>query len=195
MSLNLDDTVQISSGQLARLIALTELFGQTYADVLLEPEGLVRPMLVVHLRLVTAAPTAPRDGHTLPTPLFVARLAALQLHVLRLRAICCLRMNNHDDADLQGLVSVFVNQDGQSHPRLARALLELTPDQVAKERAKMERYYRQQEGAVPQIAIENIRQAKQRELLERRYNDLAALDRRLTLVPDLTLMGVASVAI
>ncbi len=42
-----------------------------------------------------------------------------------------------------------------------------------------------------QIAIENIRQAKQRELLERRRADLAALDRRLTLVPDLALVGVA----
>ena len=42
-------------------------------------------------------------------------------------------------------------------------------------------------------AIENIRQAKQRELLERRYNDLAALDRRLTLVPDLALLGMALV--
>ena len=36
-------------------------------------------------------------------------------------------------------------------------------------------------------------QAKQRELLERRRADLAALDRRLTLVPDLALVGVALV--
>ena len=100
---------------------------------------------------------------------------------------------HHDDVDLQELAPVFVNQDGQSHPRLARALLELTPDQVAKERAKMERYYRQQESAVAQIAIENIRQAKQRELLERRHTDLSALDRRLTLVPDLAVVGMALV--
>ena len=57
----------------------------------------------------------------------------------------------------------------------------------------MERYYRQQEGAVAQIAIDNIRLAKQRELLERRHADLAALDRRLTLVPDLSLVGAALV--
>jgi len=66
-------------------------------------------------------------------------------------------------------------------------------ERLASERKKLERYYRQQESAVAQIAIENIRQAKQRELLERRYNDLAALDRRLTLVPDLALLGMALV--
>jgi hypothetical protein len=44
---------------------------------------------------------------------------------------------------------------------------------------------------VAQITIENIRLAKQRELLERRHADLAALDRRLTLVPDLALVGMA----
>ena len=148
-------------------------------------------------------------------------------------AIYRLRMTNHDDVDRQELVSVFIDQDGRSCPRLARALLELTPDPVssvlvpvdgvnlpalrdgvrqlaeaqasdrfseaqlahaerlAAERKKMERYYRQQEGAVAQIAIENIRLAKQRELLERRRQDLAALDRRVTLVPDLAPVGMA----
>jgi hypothetical protein len=62
------------------------------------------------------------------------------------------------------------------------------------EREKLERYYRQQEWAVGQIAIENIRRAKRRELLERRRADLAALDRRLTLVPDLMVVGVVVVA-
>ncbi len=51
--------------------------------------------------------------------------------------------------------------------------------------------HRQQETAVAHIAIENIRLAKQRELLERRHADLAALDRCLTLVPDLDLVGMA----
>ena len=40
-------------------------------------------------------------------------------------------------------------------------------------------------------AIENIRQVRQRDLLGRRHNDLAALDRRLTLVPDLMLVELA----
>jgi len=40
-------------------------------------------------------------------------------------------------------------------------------------------------------AIENIRQVRQRDLLGRRHNDLAALDRRLALVPDLALLGMA----
>ncbi len=38
-------------------------------------------------------------------------------------------------------------------------------------------------------STDNIRQAKRRELLERRHTDLAALDQRLTLVPDLALLG------
>ena len=59
----------------------------------------------------------------------------------------------------------------------------------------MERYYQQQETAVSQIAIENIRQAKQRELLQRRRDDLDALDRRTTLVPDLALVGMAVVGL
>jgi hypothetical protein len=67
-------------------------------------------------------------------------------------------------------------------------------ERLTAEREKMERYFRQQEGAVAQIAIENIRQAKQRELLERRHADLAALDRRLTLVPELALAGLAVLA-
>jgi hypothetical protein len=46
--------------------------------------------------------------------------------------------------------------------------------------------------AVSQIAIENIRQAKQRELLEHRSADLTALDRRETLVPDLVVVGMAA---
>jgi len=64
-------------------------------------------------------------------------------------------------------------------------------ERLADEREKMKRYYHQQERAVSQIAIENIRQARQRELLDRRRADLAALDRRLTLVPDLAVVGMA----
>ena len=150
-------------------------------------------------------------------------------------AVYCLRMTNHDDVDRQELISVCVDANGQAHPRLARALLDLAPDDVetafipadrldlfalqgqargmaeaqaadlfseaqlahaerlADEREKVKRYYRQQEGAVAQIAIENIRQAKQRELLERRRDDLAALERRLTLVPDLDMVAMALV--
>lgn len=66
-------------------------------------------------------------------------------------------------------------------------------ERLAAEWEKIERYYHQQESAVAGIAIDNIRQAKQRELLERRHDDLVALDRRLTLVPDLSLVGMAVV--
>jgi hypothetical protein len=66
-------------------------------------------------------------------------------------------------------------------------------ERLAAERDKIEHYYHQQEGAVAQIAIENIRQAKLRELLERRRADLAMLDRQLVLVPDLKLLSMAIV--
>ena len=152
-------------------------------------------------------------------------------------AVYRLSLTNHDDVNRQHLVSVFIDSEGQSHPRLAEALLEITPGQAettfipptsvdlaalsqsarqlaeqqagdlfsesqlsyaqqsAAERQKMERYYQQQETAVSQIAIENIRQAKQRELLQRRRDDLDALDRRTTLVPDLALVGMAVVGL
>jgi hypothetical protein len=144
-------------------------------------------------------------------------------------------MTNHEDVDWQELISIIVDTNGRSHPRLATALLDLTPAQVENvfippasldaltlrdqarqlaeaqasdrfsemqlvhaerltaERKKMERFYRQQEGAVGQIAIENIRLAKQRELLERRRSDLFQLDQRMTLVPELKLVGMAVV--
>jgi hypothetical protein len=146
-------------------------------------------------------------------------------------AIYRLRMTNHDDINRQELISVIIDSTGQSQPRLAQALLNLTPDQVetafiqastfnlqplaalaeaqaaniftetqlthaeklAQQREKIQRYYQQQEIAVSQIAIENIRQAKLRELLDRRHADLSALDRRRTLVPELELVGVAVV--
>ena len=80
--------------------------------------------------------------------------------------------------------------EAQAADRFSEAQLDHA-ERLADEREKIERYYSQQETAVAQIAIENIRQAKQRELLERRRDDLAALDRRLTLVPDLALVGAA----
>lgn len=58
-------------------------------------------------------------------------------------------------------------------------------ERLAAEREKIERYYRQQERAVASIAIDNIREAKQQELLDRRRADMASLTRRETLVPDL----------
>ena len=82
--------------------------------------------------------------------------------------------------------------EAQAGDRFSEAQL-AHAERLATEREKMERYYHQQEPAVTQIAIENIRLAKQRELLERRHADLAALDRRLTLVPDLDLVGMAVV--
>jgi hypothetical protein len=98
-----------------------------------------------------------------------------------------------EDGDLPAL------RDRARHLAEAQAADEFSEAQLAHarrleaEREKLERYYRQREWAVGQIAIENIRKAKRRELLEHRRADLAALDRRLTLVPDLTPIGAAAV--
>lgn len=64
-------------------------------------------------------------------------------------------------------------------------------EQIERERQKLERFYRQQEWAVRQIAIDNIRQAKERELFERRRLDLDTLNTRANLVPDLKLISLA----
>jgi hypothetical protein len=96
-----------------------------------------------------------------------------------------------EDGDLPAL------RDRTRHLAEAQAADEFSEAQLAHagrleaEREKLERYYRQQEWAVGQIAIDNIRKAKRRELLERRRADLAALDRRLTLVPDLQSIATA----
>lgn len=149
-------------------------------------------------------------------------------------AVYRLAMTNNADFDQQELVSVALDVAGQRYPRLARALLNLTPEQVetafipaagqllqlseqarqqaeteaanrfaetqlahaeklVAQRQKIERYYQQQEMAVQQIAIENIRQAKHRELLQRRREELTALDQRQTLVPEMSLVGLAGV--
>ena len=64
-------------------------------------------------------------------------------------------------------------------------------DQVERERQKLEQYYHQQEEAIRQIAIENIRLAKQKELFEHRRADLDTLTARTHLMPDLQLAALA----
>jgi hypothetical protein len=91
----------------------------------------------------------------------------------------------------------FVPADGLDLPALRDRARHLAEAQLAHagrleaKREKLERCYRQQEWAVSQIAIDNIRRAKWQELQERRRADLATLDRRLTLVPDLAAAGTA----
>jgi len=95
--------------------------------------------------------------------------------------------------DLQALQGAAQRQaEAQAADRFSELQLEHA-ERLAVEREKLERYYRQQEQAVAGIAIENIRQAKQRELLVRRHADLSGLDKRLALVPDLVALGWAVV--
>lgn len=64
-------------------------------------------------------------------------------------------------------------------------------EQIERERQKLEQFYRQQEIAIRQIGIENIRLGKQKELFERRRADLDALSAKSQLVPDLRLVCMA----
>lgn len=80
--------------------------------------------------------------------------------------------------------------ESQAGNRFSELQLEHS-EQLDAEQRKIEHYYRQQEGAIRQIAIENIRQGKQRELLERRRDDIAVLQKKIRLVPELKLIGMA----
>ncbi len=79
MTFNLGDTVQLNTSQTARIVGLTELFGQRYADVFVEPGGPVRRVPLAELRPLSDPLVALGGGQTIPAPLFVARLAAHQL--------------------------------------------------------------------------------------------------------------------
>ena len=80
----------------------------------------------------------------------------------------------------------------QAHDRFSEACV-ARAERLGSERGKIEKYYRQQEGAIAGLAIENIRQGKLRELFERRAADLKSLEERRMLVPDLNLVGMAGV--
>lgn len=64
-------------------------------------------------------------------------------------------------------------------------------ERLDQRRAQLLRSYRQQEQAIDGIAIENIREARRRDLAQRRNTDLTDLEARRTLVPDLKLMQLA----
>jgi len=68
-------------------------------------------------------------------------------------------------------------------------------EQLAREREKAVGYFKAQEAAVRQIAIDNIRQARLTDLYRRRQEALTALQRRGELVPDLELEQVAVVTV
>ena len=87
MSYRIGDLVILASNQYTRVIALTELFGQQYADVFIEPAGPVQRQPVSVLRalddpLSVLAGASSGAGQVDQAPLFVARLAAYQLQAL-----------------------------------------------------------------------------------------------------------------
>ncbi|MBN1316406.1 MAG: DEAD/DEAH box helicase family protein [Anaerolineales bacterium] len=99
-----------------------------------------------------------------------------------------------DDGDLEKLRE-FSQKTAESHAADLFSEMQLEQgERLQNERKKIEQYYRNQEIAVGQIAIENIRQAKHRELLERRHKDLSNLEHRLSLVPDLMMIGMALIS-
>lgn len=64
-------------------------------------------------------------------------------------------------------------------------------ERLDRRRELLERSYRAQERALESIGIENIREARRRDLLQRRTEDLARLERQRTLIPDLKLVQLA----
>jgi superfamily II DNA or RNA helicase len=68
-------------------------------------------------------------------------------------------------------------------------------EQLARERQKVIEYFKAQESAARQIAIENIRQSRLKDLYQRRQEALDALQRGGELVPDLDLEMVSVVCI
>ncbi len=93
-----------------------------------------------------------------------------------------------DVSVLQGLAHRLAESEAQNV--FAEAQLAHV-ERLNQEREKLERYYRQLEQSVAAIAIENIRQAKQREVLHRRREDLVAVERQMTLIPALELISTA----
>lgn len=64
-------------------------------------------------------------------------------------------------------------------------------ERLDQRRAQLLRSFRQQEHAVDAIAIDNIREARRRDLAQRRDAELGALETRRALVPDLKLVQLA----
>lgn len=64
-------------------------------------------------------------------------------------------------------------------------------ERLDRRRELLERSYRAQERALESIGIENIREARRRDLLRRRVDDLARLEGQRTLIPDLQLVQLA----
>lgn len=80
--MQLGDTVVLSTNQRGRIIGLTDLFGQRYADVFIEPGGPVRRVPMGELHPVAEPGAAVGVGALMPAPLFIATLAAHQLQAL-----------------------------------------------------------------------------------------------------------------
>jgi hypothetical protein len=82
MSLTSGDSVLLPSGQAGRILALVQLFDQTYADVFIEPGGPLRRILINDLRPTFDAAAALSSGQVLSPALFLAKVAAHQLQAL-----------------------------------------------------------------------------------------------------------------
>jgi hypothetical protein len=76
------DTVQLNTHQTAHVIGLTDLFGQAYADVFIEPHGPTQRIPLTELRPLIDPLATLGGGQTTSVPLFMARLAAFQLKAL-----------------------------------------------------------------------------------------------------------------
>lgn len=211
-----------------------------YSDVVFDRQRAVDNDGLVYLHLnhpiIREVMTKLTDGTKAPVAQFRLRpdaASSVPGNRAGLFAVYSLGMISAIGSSKRELIPIFLDTDGRSSIRMARALLELPPEgaetafsplglgklegllekarreaerisadhfsseqlanaeQINHERVKLEQYYRKQEQAVRMIGIENIRQAKERELFEHRRIDLDALKARANLVPELQLIGLA----
>lgn len=83
MTFSIGSSVSTSSGQSARILSLTSLFGQDYADVFIEPAGPLQRMLVSDLQMRSDPFADLSQGRGLPAPFFLAHIAAHYLNSLK----------------------------------------------------------------------------------------------------------------
>jgi hypothetical protein len=66
---------------------------------------------------------------------------------------------------------------------------------VEQEQQKFNKYFEDKEKAIAKIAIQNIREAKQKELYQQKINEKITLEKKKNLVPTLRLFAIAQVAL
>ena len=82
MTFEVGQQVIIEKSGAGRIISLTRLFGQEYADIFLAPDGPVRRVPIEMLTKRTDQTSQMAEGKTMPAPLFLSTITAYHLKAL-----------------------------------------------------------------------------------------------------------------